>query len=267
MPAVDPKAAVDALRRRYEESVAHVRGKQHAGNVQAAEAASARGDFAEAARLYRAATQHSSDPGLRAVLVQTETKAKEQNHAAAIARAKEAEGKQDYTDAGANWARAFDLVPSAETAHRASLCFRRAGVDPRRAAKYGEEAVKLDPNKASYRVTLALIYADAGLVLRARGEIERAQALEPQNPLVKGGLARDQGDEVAPRGRLPGLRGARRRGRREPVTEPTPRVVLRLRPPPAPRSGEGGRRRRPRPTCSASSAICRSPRPRARRPI
>lgn len=155
-PAVDPKAAVDALRRRYEESLAHTRSRQTAPSVPSVEAALA----------------------------------KEQLHATAIARAKEAEEKRDFADAGANWARAFDLVAAAEVAHRAALCFRRAGVEPRRAAHYGEEAVKLDPNKASYRVNLALLYADLGLLLRARGEIDRAQALDPQGAGLKEALAR-----------------------------------------------------------------------------
>ena len=190
MPAVDPKAAVDALKRRYEESVAHARGKQSVGLVQAAEAALAKGDFTEAARHYRAATEHSSSPNLRAVLVETEAKAKEQQHTAALTRAKESEQKQDYSDAGASWARAFELVPAADAAHRASLCFRRAGVDLRRAAKYGEEAVKIDPHKAAYRVNLALVYADLGLSLRAHGEIERAHAIDPQNAQVKEALVR-----------------------------------------------------------------------------
>jgi DnaJ-like protein len=190
MPAVDPKAAVDALKRRYEESVAHARGRQSQDLVHAAEAATAKGDFREAARLYRAATEHSSTGSMRAVLADAETKAKLQEHSAMTQRAKDAEQKQDYADAANSWARAFELVPNAETAHRASLCFRRGGGDPRRAAKHGEDAVKLDPNRASYRVNLALVYADLGLTLRARGEIERAQALDPQSGQVKEALVR-----------------------------------------------------------------------------
>ena len=50
--------------------------------------------------------------------------------------------------------------------------------------------MRLEPNKAAYRVTLALVYVDAGLALRARGEIDRAQALEPNNPQVKEALLR-----------------------------------------------------------------------------
>jgi curved DNA-binding protein CbpA len=149
MPAVDPKAAVDSLRRRYEEQVARQQPKP--------------------------AQPSAAD----------QAAAKEATRVAEIAKAKEAEGKQEYAQAAVAWVRAFDAVPTAETANRAALCFRRAGTDLRRAAKYGEEAVKIDPNKATYRVTLALAYADAGLVLRARGEIERALALDPQNASVK----------------------------------------------------------------------------------
>ena len=193
MPAVDPKAAVDALKRRYEESKAHARGMQTSQSVVGAEAAAAKGDFAEAARLYHLAVERTQDPGLRAAMVAAEAKAREQHHAAVIARAREAEQKQDYVEAAANWARAFESAPSADVANRAAMCLRRAGADVRKAARFGEDAVKLDPNKAAYRVTLALVYADAGLVLRARGEIERAQALEPDSALVKDALAKLKG--------------------------------------------------------------------------
>ena len=89
------------------------------------------------------------------------------------------------------WAKAFDANPTADSAHRAMLCFRRLGNDPRRAVKYGEEAVKLEPKKATYRMALALAYADAGLGVRANGEIGRALALEPQNPKIKKGGGKD----------------------------------------------------------------------------
>jgi tetratricopeptide (TPR) repeat protein len=156
MPAVDPQAAVEALRRRYEESVAQSRGTtQSRGLAQAAQAAAS----------------------------------KTQQQAEAIAKAKDAEGKQDYADAGTHWAHAFDFVPAGDTAHRASICFRRGG-DLRRAARYGDEAVKLDPHKASYHLNLALVYADLGMGLRARGEIERAQAIDPQSTQVKEAILR-----------------------------------------------------------------------------
>ncbi|HET6980405.1 MAG TPA: DUF4388 domain-containing protein [Pyrinomonadaceae bacterium] len=42
-------------------------------------------------------------------------------------------------------------------------------------------AIKLDPTNANYRVTLAELYRDLGLKLRAKGEAERAVATDPNN--------------------------------------------------------------------------------------
>jgi hypothetical protein len=192
-PAIDPKAAAEALRRRYEEKVQHARTVQTSQHVEAAQAAEQRGDFIEAARMYSLALSHSSDVTLKAAKDHAEARAKEQLLEKSVGQAREAEVKKDYAEAAICWARSFDLAPNAEAAHRAAAAFRRAGSDPRRGARYGEEAVKLDPNKALYRVTLALLYSDAGLLLRARGELDRAHALEPNSPIVKEALARLKG--------------------------------------------------------------------------
>ena len=44
-----------------------------------------------------------------------------------------------------------------------------------------QAAVKLDPANGEYRVMLAQLYRDLGLLLRARGEAERALAADPNN--------------------------------------------------------------------------------------
>jgi tetratricopeptide (TPR) repeat protein len=48
-----------------------------------------------------------------------------------------------------------------------------------------QAAVKLDPNNGEYRVMLAELYRDLGLMLRARGEAERAVAADPNNAKAK----------------------------------------------------------------------------------
>lgn len=54
--------------------------------------------------------------------------------------------------------------------------------DTRRAAEAElQAAVKLDPKNAEYRVLLAELYRDLGFMLRARGEAERALAVDPEN--------------------------------------------------------------------------------------
>jgi tetratricopeptide (TPR) repeat protein len=44
-----------------------------------------------------------------------------------------------------------------------------------------QAAVKLDPKNGEYRVILAALYRDLGLMLRARGEAERALEADPNN--------------------------------------------------------------------------------------
>lgn len=48
-----------------------------------------------------------------------------------------------------------------------------------------QAATKLDPGNAEYRVMLAELYRDLGLMLRARGEAERALAADPNNRKAK----------------------------------------------------------------------------------
>ena len=48
-----------------------------------------------------------------------------------------------------------------------------------------QAAIKLDPGNAEYRAMLAELYRDLGLMLRARGEAERALAADPNNRKAK----------------------------------------------------------------------------------
>ena len=184
------KAAGDALRRRYEEKLAHAKGRHVSVHTQAAQAAAQRGDFEEAARQYHEALTQTSDPRLKAAYDDAIARGKQQAIDVAVAAARNHEMLKSWPEAAGAYAKLFALAPSADVAHRASNAYRRAGLDARKAAHYGEEAVKLDPNKAVYRLTLALVYIDAGLTLRARGELDRAQVLEPTNPLIRDVMAK-----------------------------------------------------------------------------
>src|SRR5262249_300263 len=48
-----------------------------------------------------------------------------------------------------------------------------------------QAAIKLDASNAEYRAMLAELYRDLGLMLRARGEAERALAADPNNQKAK----------------------------------------------------------------------------------
>ena len=80
------------------------------------------------------------------------------------------------------FAAAARAVPN-EPRYRAFYGQVLAGNEATRRAAEAElnEAVKLDPKNAEYRMLLAELYRDLGLKLRAKGEAERAVAADPNN--------------------------------------------------------------------------------------
>ena len=80
------------------------------------------------------------------------------------------------------FASAARAVPN-EARYRAFYGHVLAGNESTRRAAETElqAAVKLDPGNAEYRVMLAELYRDLGLKLRAKGEAERAVAIDPNN--------------------------------------------------------------------------------------
>ena len=80
------------------------------------------------------------------------------------------------------FASAASAVPN-EARYRAMYGQLLAGHERTRRAAETEllAAIKLDSNNANYRVTLAELYRDLGLKLRAKGEAERAVAADPNN--------------------------------------------------------------------------------------
>ena len=80
------------------------------------------------------------------------------------------------------FAAAANAVPN-EPRYRASFGKLLAEQEHTRRAAETElqAAIKLDPKNSDYRATLAELYRDLGLLLRARGEAERALAIDPEN--------------------------------------------------------------------------------------
>jgi len=81
---------------------------------------------------------------------------------------------------------AVRLVPD-EPQYRAHYGRALAGQEKtRRLAEMElQAAIKLAPAKSLYRVMLAELYCDLGLKLRAKGELERALAVDPQNSAAR----------------------------------------------------------------------------------
>ena len=147
--------------------------------VRAAKEALDRDDVVAAANSYRLAAQCSEDPAIRAALEETDARARIRVRDASLAGARAAEQAGRWGEAAAKYAKAHGTHAEAWIAERAAHALCREGTDLRRAAQLAEQAVLAEPHNVVYRVTLAEIYLDAGLMARAAGEAARALALAP----------------------------------------------------------------------------------------
>ena len=76
-----------------------------------------------------------------------------------------------------------------EIYHNLGMCYaRQAKSDLAAARRYAEEAIRLDPNVASYYNTLALVEFRRGNHLQAEKAIRKALELDPENPNYQQGL-------------------------------------------------------------------------------
>ena len=105
-------------------------------------------------------------------------------------RAKYAAIEGNLVEAAESYERAALGQPNASLFERAAFYTLESGGDLKRASKLAKQAVAIAPNSAKCRLTLAQIYAAANLRESALLELERARALEPNQPLIKDWIAR-----------------------------------------------------------------------------
>jgi curved DNA-binding protein CbpA len=105
------------------------------------------------------------------------------------------ESQERWIDAALSWSKAFEGKPEqASYAERAANALRRGGGDLHKAASLAESAVRAKPEDARAHATLAAIYLEAGLVRRAKSEIDTALKLAPDDA-----EARDLARQIAVR--------------------------------------------------------------------
>jgi tetratricopeptide (TPR) repeat protein len=177
--------AEEALRRLYYSAKQDEVRRRAGVFVSGAEEAMRRDDLITAANHYRLALQSNEDPAIRAKLDAIEGTSRERVHARSLTRGRGAELGERWADAASYFGQAYAANPDAATAERAANALRKAGGDLRRAVELAEEAVRLEPKKAAYRVTLGEVCLAANLVKRAAGEAERALALDPGDAAAK----------------------------------------------------------------------------------
>ncbi|HET7539970.1 MAG TPA: DnaJ domain-containing protein [Polyangiaceae bacterium] len=192
MPAVNEAArAADELRRRYEQRLAHAREDQIKHYVALSAEANERNDLVAAANMLRIACSLAPDSlELAGDLAELERRVATSLWESYLDRAKYAAVEGSYAEAAESYERAALGQPNPAFFERAAHYTLEANGDLRKASKLAKQAVALSPNSAKCRLTLARVYFAANLQESALAELERARAIEPNQPILKEWIAR-----------------------------------------------------------------------------
>lgn len=103
-----------------------------------------------------------------------------------VKQAKFEELEERWVAAAISWVKAYEGKPADPAiAERAANALRLAKGDLHRAVHLAELATRMRANDAGYRLTLAEVYFEAGLMKRARSELDVALRINPQDPRAK----------------------------------------------------------------------------------
>jgi len=187
MPAVTEAArAAEELRRRYEQRMAEARDEQVSHYVALSREAAARNDLVAAANTLRIACSLAPDNlELAGDLAEFERRVAESLWESYLERAKYAAVEGKHAEAAESYERAALGQPSAALFERAAHYTLEANGDLHKASNLAKRAVALAPNSAKCRLTLARVYFAANLHESALAELERARAIEPNQPILK----------------------------------------------------------------------------------
>ena len=196
-PPSAPAQAADELKRRYESRLLRARQEQRSHYVAMSEEAAARNDLAAAANALRIACSLAPDDiELAERLRELEKRAAAELWEAYAERGKYAAFEGRHAEAAESFERAAVGRPSATYFERAAFHLLEAGGDLKRASLLAKQAVSLAPQSGKCRLTLAQVYLAGKLRESALAELERARALEPDQPLIKEWISRVKRGEV-----------------------------------------------------------------------
>jgi curved DNA-binding protein CbpA len=184
--------AMDSLRRRYEDRIAHAKAVEARKYVTRAEEALAAGDAVSAANALRVASGLApQDPELQRRAADAQAKADEVLSETYARQARYEEKSNHFVEAARSWARVYKARPDDFDAHeRGANAIVKAGGDLREAARLGKRACEIDPRSSRARVTLAEVYLAAGMVLNAQRELETAAQLAPHDDNIQAMMKR-----------------------------------------------------------------------------
>jgi curved DNA-binding protein CbpA len=182
----------DALKRRYEERVELARRAQADKYLTLAREAEASKDVVGAATAYKVAISFlaEGDPNL-AVANAGIAKADEVLSETYLRQALYEDRAEHWADAAKSWMRVIRGRPADARAYeRAANALAKSKGDLHLAAQYAQRAVQIEPGNGDYKITLATVFIDAGLLLNARRELEAAAQILPRNATIQALLKR-----------------------------------------------------------------------------
>jgi len=190
-------SAAEGLRQRYEGRVNLVRQQQIEHYVKLADAALAANKPVSATSALRLALNLSGDdPALKARLAEVETTAHAEMSDTYLAQASYEERTGRFAEATRSYEKASRGKPTGKVFDKVAACALRAGDELHTAVEFARKAVRLEPDVVRYRQTLIQAYLAAGLKTSAIAEIDRAQALAPEDEQIKDWLKRAKHGEL-----------------------------------------------------------------------
>jgi curved DNA-binding protein CbpA len=183
---MNPKDAVDALKRRYEATITDSRSAQVQKYKKNAEELIAKGDYAAGLNSLRVALSFDPDNAeLYALTMQTQKQADEILSVNYEKQARYEEKADNWREAARSWAKVARARPNDANAHeRAANALFRGGGNMREASELAKRAVTLEPQNPMHRATLASVYIAGGMMLNAKREIDAALVIAPTHPAV-----------------------------------------------------------------------------------
>ncbi|MBI2390860.1 MAG: DnaJ domain-containing protein [Deltaproteobacteria bacterium] len=152
--------------------------------VASARNAAAAGDWVNASTRMRLAAK--LDPALAGEAEELRRRALGAMADAYVKQAQYEELEQRWVPAAISWSKAAEARPNdPHVAERAANALRLAGGDLHKAARFAETAARLLPDDPRARLTLAEVYFDAGLVRRARSELDAVLRALPSEPRAR----------------------------------------------------------------------------------
>ncbi len=196
-PSETKRQVADDLKRMYSNRIRGARDNQVQVYLDAAKTALSEENPVAAANALRvAAALAPDDDEVGRRLAEVEHQANVKLGSNYLEQAQYEEKELHWAEAAKSYQRAALGSPTARVHERVAFCLLKAGGDMKLASEHGKEAVKLAPNQASMRVTLAEVYLKAGMRQSAIAEFERAQALAPHDDTIKDWLKRIRRNQV-----------------------------------------------------------------------